>query len=333
VGITPVTVLTGFLGSGKTTLLARLLSDPRFADTAVVLNEEGEARLGHGLVRSANGNDTMPVGGCLCCRLAGDVVRALRELHFERLEGRVAPFRRVVIETAGLADPGPLLATLAQFPLAAARYAVQGVVAAVDARHGMATLDRHREAGRQVAMADRIIVTKCDLATPGSIDALQARLGALSPGASVLRSSGADLDPARLVDTGLYSRQAPDATGWLAAGAWRSMAPSRHGAGYTAFAWTDPEPRPWADVERALAALLARHGERVLRLKGLVSVAGEPGPRAVHAVGHTLYPSARLAAWPDADRSTRLAFTGLGLEERDVAAILRFHPHDPSHPR
>jgi G3E family GTPase len=325
-GITPVTVLTGFLGSGKTTLLNRWVRDPRFADMAVLVNEWGDIPIDHALVRESSDRIVVLAGGCVCCRMAGDVVRALRELHFQRVEGAIPAFSRVVIETTGLADPGPLLATLIEMPMVAARYALAGVVAAVDAEHGEATLARHPEAVRQAAMADRIVVTKTDRADPSRVRALHERLARLNPGAPRVESVHGGADPLPLLEAGLYRGPGTklDAAGWLSAGSYRRAGVPRtaHDASIAAFAWSGAEPRPWDDVETALETLLDLMGERILRLKGLVSVAGEPGPRAVHAVGHTLYPSARLPAWPDADRSTRIVLIGQGLDEAAAAKIL-----------
>jgi G3E family GTPase len=331
--ITPVTVLTGFLGSGKTTLVNRLVRDARFADTAVLVNEWGAIPIDHALVREASENVVVMAGGCICCRVAGEVVSTLRELHFLRAEGRIPMFRRVVIETTGLADPAPLLATLVEMPLVAARYSLAGVVATVDAEHGERTLAAHAESVKQVGLADRLVITKCDLVAPATIVELEARLASINPAAGILRSADADLDVARLLDTGLYRGDGlpMDARGWLNAGAYRNLgAAARHDPGIASFAWTTEEPRAWDDVESALETLLALRGDRILRLKGLVSVEGEPGPRAVHAVQHTLYPSARLPAWPDSDHATRLVFIGHGLEEGEIAGILKASPHPAS---
>jgi G3E family GTPase len=181
--ITPVTVLTGFLGSGKTTLLQRIVEDPRYADIAMLTGEW----------------DEMPATSCLCCRVAGDLVQTLRELHFKRAEGSVPDFPQVVIETTGLADPAPLLATLAELPLVAVRYSPAGVVAAVEAEHGLRTLDEHPEAVRQAAIADLLVITKCDLVSSAAIDALETRLASLNPAAPRLRSANASVDPAELL--------------------------------------------------------------------------------------------------------------------------------------
>jgi G3E family GTPase len=323
--VTPVTVLTGFLGSGKTTLLNHLLRDARFSDAAVLVNEWGEVPIDHALVRSSSENVVVLAGGCVCCRVAGDLVRALRELHFQRVEGAIPAFSRAIVETTGLADPAPLLATLVEMPLAAARYSLAGVVAVVDAQHGMATLDAHREAVKQAAMADRIVVSKCDLVEEGAVEALEERLRGVNPGAPVRRSGPAMPDPAWLLETGLHrgGGRLADAEGWLNAGAYRHAGrASTHDPEIRSFVWSTPEPRPWDDVESSIATLLELRGARILRMKGLVNAAGEPGPRAVHAVQHTLYPSARLPAWPSEDHTTRLVFIGRGLEERDVAGIL-----------
>lgn len=332
--ITPVTVLTGFLGSGKTTLLNALLQDPRFADTAVVVNEWGEIAIDHALVRQASENVVVLSSGCICCRVAGELLGALRELHFQRASGAVAAFRRVVIETTGLADPAPLLATLIEMPAVAARYSLAGVVATIDAEYGMAALDAHPEAVKQAAMADRLVVTKIDRA-PERVAPLQTRLRSLNPGARILEAAMGRIDPAALFDTGLYRGEGrlPDPTGWLNAGAYRHVgeaSDARHDPRIAAFQWVAEEPFDPEDLEPALETLLDLMGERILRLKGLVNVAGEPGPRAVHAVHHTLYPTAPLPAWPDADRRTRLVFIGRDLEESAIDPILQsFRPAAP----
>lgn len=332
--ITPVTVLTGFLGSGKTTLVNRLVRDPRFADTAVLINEWGEIPIDHALVRESSDNVVVLSGGCICCRVAGDVVRALRELHFQRAEGAIPNFRRALIETTGLADPAPLLATLVEMPLVAARYSLAGVVTTVDAEHGSRTLEQHPEAVKQVAQADRLVITKCDRAPSTTVESLATRLSGLNPGATILRSSMADVDPALLLETGLYRGEGKplDGAGWLNAGAYRRMGTpaSRHDSNIVSFVWSRKEPCAWEDVESALDTLLSLRGDRILRMKGLVNVAGESGPRAVHAVQHTLYPSARLPAWPGDDHTTRMVFIGRGLEEREVAGILESFPHSAS---
>ena len=325
--VTPVTVLTGFLGSGKSTLVNAMLRDARFADTAVIVNEWGEAPIDHALVRESDEKIVVLAGGCICCRVAGDLVGRLRELHFQRANGIVPHFRRVLIETTGLADPAPLLATLIEMPVVAARYALSGVVTTVDAEHGGRTLDGHAEAVKQVAMADRLVVTKVDRVGADALQPLEARLAALNPAAPILRSSRGDLDPDRLFDAGLNRLDRPlDAAGWLNAGAYRNFAAGAGGGNHdtriASFVWTADQPVDAEDFGAALETLVELQGERILRLKGLVAVEGRDGPMAVHGVQHTLYPPAWLDRWPDSDRRTRLVFIGRDLEEAPVAQIL-----------
>jgi len=325
--LTPVTVLTGFLGSGKSTLLNRALHDARYADTAVIVNEFGDIPIDHALVRRASENVIVLSGGCICCRVAGDLVQALRDLHFKRAANEVPAFRRAVIETTGLADPAPLLATLIEMPLVAARYALSGVVTTVDGVHGERALDEHPEAVKQAAVADRIVVTKADLAAAGALEALESRLAALNPAAPRIRASSGNVDASWLFDLGLHRHDGsrPDAAGWLGASEWRSFAPpaSRgpHDQRIRSFTWTAPGPVSWDALEAALDTLLELRGERILRLKGLVNV-GDTGPVAIHAVQHTLYPPAKLAEWPDNDRRTRLVFITRDLEAGAIAPIL-----------
>ncbi|MBK6981714.1 MAG: GTP-binding protein [Betaproteobacteria bacterium] len=325
--VTPVTLLTGFLGSGKTTLLNRLLAHPASGDCAVIVNEFGPVAIDHALVRTASENIVLLPSGCVCCQVAGDLVQAMRDLYFKRAAGEIPAFRRAIVETSGLADPAPLARTLIELPMVAARYALSGIVTTVDGVHGMDQLDRHPEAVKQAAVADRLVITKADIAEPAALGALEARLAALNPGAPQLRSVLGDADPARLLDTGLHrgGERLADPDSWLRAGVYRRVgAPPAvaHDPRITAFAWFADSPVDWAAFEDALATLLDLAGDRILRLKGLVNARGAPGPVAVHAVQHTLYPPAQLPGWPDADRRTRLVFIVRDLDESFVARTL-----------
>ena len=329
--ITPVTLLTGFLGSGKTTLLNRLLKHASMFDTAVLINEFGAVSIDHLLVREASGNVMVMSNGCICCSVAGDMVTALRDLYFKRANGEVPNFRRVVIETTGLADPAPIMHTLIEMPLVAARYSLAGIVTTVDATHGEAQLDTHFESVKQAAVADRIVITKTDLVTPEKMAALTNRLKALNPGARLLEAVAGDIDPDLLFDTGLYQPGAktPDVQSWLRAEAYRQVLPSgfspgrsqaaaRHDERIRAFAITFDQPIVWQGLVDALDTLTNLRGNEMLRIKGIVNIAGEALPRAIHAVQHTIYPVARLPAWPDADHRTRLVFIVRDVDETFV---------------
>src|SRR5438132_12038204 len=203
----PVTVLTGFLGSGKTTLLNHVLKQPGMAATAVIVNEFGEIGLDHLLVESATEDVVLLNSGCLCCTVRGDIVNTLTDLFVNRVKGRVPYFTRAVIETTGLADPAPVLHALISDPIVVERYMIDSVVTTVDAVNGAATLDRQPEAVKQAAVADRLIVTKSDLAEAGVLAALRSRLRALNPGAPQLAAAHGAVDPAMLFGLGLFDPQ------------------------------------------------------------------------------------------------------------------------------
>ena len=334
--ITPVTLLTGFLGSGKTTLLNRLLQHSTMQETAVLINEYGAVSIDHLLVRQASENIMVMSNGCLCCSVAGDMVQALRDLYFKRANGEVPNFKRVVIETTGLADPAPIMHTLIEMPLVAARYSFSGIVTTVDAVHGEQQLDDHFESVKQAAVADRIVLTKTDTVTRKDVDQLRARLLALNPGADVFEAVAGAIAPQKLFDTGLYqpTRKTPDVQNWLRAEAYRPVqlpgsflapplpAKARHDVRIRSFVVTISEPVVWQALVDALEMLTSYRGENLLRIKGVVNVAGEPLPRVIHAVQHTIYPAATLSTWPDADRDTKLVFITQYIEEAFIRQTL-----------
>lgn len=327
--ITPVTLLTGFLGSGKTTLLNGLLRDPSIGETAVLINEYGAVSIDHLLVRKASEDIMVLSNGCICCSVAGDMVQALRDLYFKRANNQVPNFNRVVIETTGLADPAPIMHTLIEMPLVAARYAFSGIITTVDAVHGEQQLNDHVESVKQAAVADRIVLTKTDMATREQVDRLRARLSAINPGADLLEAVAGEISPEILFDTGLYqpSRKTIDVQNWLRAEAYKPIpvrrsplgpqgtAPSNHDERIHAFVVRFTEPVPWQPLVDALEMLTSYRGDNLLRIKGIVNVAGDKLPRVIHAVQHTIYPAATLPAWPDDDRSTRLVFITRDLDE------------------
>jgi G3E family GTPase len=299
----PLTVLTGFLGAGKTSLLNRLLSDPALAETAVIINEFGEIGLDHLLVKPIRDGVVLLQSGCLCCTLRSDLVDALEELLRDLDNGR-AVFRRVVLETTGLADPAPVLQTAMAHPYLVMRYRLDGVIAVVDAVNAAATLDAHMESVKQVAVADRIVLTKTDLLTTAQgrsdREALTARLHLLNPAAPVLDAAANEATPERLLACGLFdpARKHPDVKRWLAAEAYADADHRHHGHHHDvnrhdervrAFSFASEAAMPAATLDIFLDLLRSLHGPNLLRLKGIVKLAETPAtPVVVHGVHHRM---------------------------------------------
>jgi len=345
----PVSVLTGFLGSGKTTLLRELLRDPDFSETAVVINEFGEIGLDHLLVESAREDMVLLASGCLCCTISGDLVATLRRLHQRRTAKELPLFRRVVVETTGLADPAPILHTLMQDPMLAEVYRLDGVIATVDAVNGMDQLDRQIESLKQAAVADRLVLTKCDLAPDTKV--LEERLHSLNPGAPILKAVSGQLDPHALFDAGLYNpaSKSLDVRRWLKQEAYTAAADdhhdhsgqdghqghdghhgdldrNRHDDHIRAFCVTRSSPLDWDRFADWVEMMISLHGANLLRIKGVLNVAGADGPIAIHGVQHLFHPPVELKAWPDADRRSRLVFITRDIDgdtmARSLAAFL-----------
>jgi G3E family GTPase len=333
----PVTVLTGFLGSGKTTLLNHVLKEPGMAATAVIVNEFGEIGLDHLLVESATEDVVLLNSGCLCCTVRGDIANTLTDLFVSRVKGRIPYFTRAVIETTGLADPAPVLHALLSDPIVAERYMIDGVVTTVDAVNGAGTLDRQPEAVKQAAVADRLIVTKADLAEPAALAALDARLRALNPGAPLLRAAHGAVDPSDLFDLGLFDPQTKsvEVQRWLQDEAVAARHEdehhhhddghdvNRHDARIRAFCITRERPISWTALSGWLDALATMRGDDLLRLKAIVAIADRPDqPVVLHGVQHLFHPPVLLPAWPDADRRTRIVFITRGLSQATIEESL-----------
>ena len=326
----PLTVLTGFLGAGKTTLLNCLLKDPALADTAVIINEFGDVALDHLLVEYIGDNMVLLQSGCLCCTMRGDLVDALETL-LRDLDNRRCMFRRVLLETTGLADSAPVLHTAMAHPYLVQRYRLDGVVTVVDCVNGEATLDAHAEAVKQAAVADRIVLTKTDLADDRQCERIVARLRALNPAAPILDAAKGEATAERLLACGLYDpeRKIPDVKKWLAAEAYADAHAhhhhhdrNRHDEHIGAFVLTAEAAIPAGTLEMFLELLRATHGDKLLRLKGIVKLAEMPDtPVVVHGVQHVFHPTARLPHWPDDDHRTRLVFITRDLPERTVREL------------
>jgi G3E family GTPase len=338
----PVSVLTGFLGAGKTTLLNRLLRDPALADTAVIINELGDVAIDHLLVEQSSDGIIQLSDGCLCCTVRGDLVETLADL-IDRLQmGRIAALKRVVIETTGLADPAPVLQAIMAHPALVEAYRLDGVITLVDAANGEATLDAHVEAVKQVAVADRILIAKTDLvADAGEIEALKARLSKLNPSASLLETREADA--AGLFNAGLYdpSTKTADVRRWLGEEADHAHHDAhhhgdhdhehRHDSRIRTFSLVHDRPVPFSTVETFLDLLRSQHGEKLLRMKGVIELAEDPGhPLVIHGVQMILHPPVFLPAWPDAARGLRLVLITLDMPEDYVRRMFAAFTNRPA---
>ena len=298
----PVSVLSGFLGSGKTTLLNALLRDPRLTDTAVIVNEFGEIGLDHLLVESAYDDMVLMDNGCLCCSVRGDLADTLRDLDRRAAAGEIPDFGRVMIETTGLADPGPIAQTLVLDEGLAGRFVLQGVVVTVDALHGAATLQSYPEARAQVGMADLVVVTKSDLLAAGQGAGVEAAIRAQNPQASILRAENGALDPGILLGLDATCVTLPDE-----GHDHHHHHAHAHGTGQigTAALILDGAQK-WETLAGWLEWMVSLRGPDILRIKGIVAVQGQPGPVLIHGVQHVFSPPRVLADWPDDDHRSRI---------------------------
>jgi len=311
----PVSLLTGFLGSGKTTVLNHLLQQPEMGEAAVIVNEFGEIGLDHELVVGGKEDMVLLNSGCLCCTVRGDLVNTLRDLLMVRMRGDVPPFQRVLIETTGLADPAPILHTLMGDDLTARYFRLDGVLATVDAVNGEATLDAQFESVKQSAVADRILITKTDLADDAAISSLENRLMVINPAAPRIHVIDGVVAPGVLFDAGLYdpATKIPDVDKWLKEEAYaghdhHSHDVNRHDDHIRAFCVTYDEPVRLDAVEQWFDLIMLLKGPDLLRVKGIVNVIGMDGPVVIHGVQHIFHPPAVLDAWPSDDRRTRIVF-------------------------
>jgi len=322
----PVAVITGFLGSGKTTLLNRLIRDPDIGETAVIVNEFGEIGIDHALIEHSDEDTILLSSGCLCCTVRGDLVDTLGRLSVRRLHGEIPAFRRVVIETTGLADPAPIVQTLMSEPVAS-RYRLDSVIATADAVNGSATLDGFGEAVKQAAVADRIVITKTDLASGAAADDLRMRLRRLNPAAPML-DVREPLNPSALFGGALFdpASKTAEVQGWLSAEAYeaphRHHDVNRHDDRVRAFCLVFDEPFAWNEFSAWLDLLASYRGEQLLRVKGLVNVRGQEAPVVIHAVQHLFHPPVVLTAWPDEDRRSRIVFITRDLSRESVERTL-----------
>jgi G3E family GTPase len=336
--LTPVTLITGFLGSGKTTVLQRLLRGPGFSDTAVLINEFGEIGLDHHLLERLDETMVVLQSGCLCCTIRGELSAAIKDLYSRRERGAVPPFRRLVVESTGLADPFPILSTVQADPVLRHHFCLGNVITTVDAVNGMRQLDAQPESVKQVAVADRLVLTKTDLAAADTVRSLVERLRRINPLAPLWRSADQVVSAEALLLGGLDGNSVER---WMPA---HRPAPyghmhgdgGRHDDDIRAVALSFDEPIDWTMFGIWLTMLLHRHGNEVLRVKGILNVAEVEAPVAIHGVQHLVHPPRHLTAWPDANRQSRLVFIVKGLVpaaiERSLRAFSMMSPRAHSSP-
>lgn len=346
----PFTILTGFLGAGKTTLLNKLLDDPALSDALILINEFGEIGLDHLLVEKVDGDMMLMSSGCLCCTIRGDLIATLEDALRKRDNDRIAPFSRVLVETTGLADPAPVLHTIMHHPYLMLRFRLQGVVTVVDAINGGATLDAQEEAVKQIAVADRIVLTKADLADSlerkAGVERLRERIKALAPAARVIEVADARVE--NLLDAGLFGLDGkiPDVARWLNAEDLAQQPkhhghhhghdhdhhghshhehahdPNRHDSRIRAFCLTSDKLLPASSFDVFLDMLRQVHGPSMLRVKGIIGLSDDPArPVVIHGVQHVFHPPVRLERWPDADHRTRIVFILRDLEPDHVRGL------------
>jgi G3E family GTPase len=299
---TPVTLVTGFLGSGKTTLISRLLAHPDLGETAVIVNELGEVGIDHHLLRRVDERTVLLNSGCVCCTLRGDLADELRDLDSRRTRGEIPDFRRVVVETTGLADPAPIVYTLAAEPVVRHHFELDGIVATVDSVNGLV----EAQSVKQAAVADVLVLTKTDVADPNG---LRLRLRALNPGAEVVEASFGEVEPAVLFD-----RPPQDPRDLR-------LEERVHAGDISSFCLVFDEQLAWTAFGIWLTMLLQARGSDLLRVKGLLNVGGD-GPLLLNGVQHVVHPPQHLDAWPDDDRRSRIVCIGRGLDPDAVERSL-----------
>lgn len=340
----PVSVLTGFLGSGKTTLLKSLLKHPDMDETAVVINEFGEVGLDHLLVEQSSEDTVVMDSGCLCCTIRGDLIETLRGLIRRRWNGEIPAFKRLVIETTGLADPAPILHTLMTDPVISTRYRLDGVITTVDAVNGALQLDTNPESVKQAAVADRLLLTKTDMIQGPNPDRLEERLKSMNPAAKILPVSHGQVDPQVLFDAGLYNPEtkSPDVARWLQEEAYADSHEHHHhsdheGHGHhhhhhhdvnrhddqiQSFCIFYEAPIDWDAFVEWIEALISVHGANLLRIKGILNVVQADGPVAIHGVQHVFHPPAVLPEWSSEDRKSKIVMITRGISKQPVEEML-----------
>jgi G3E family GTPase len=311
----PVLLLSGFLGSGKTSLVNRLLADARLSDTAVAINEFGAVALDQHLIDHGADKTIVLANGCLCCNLAGDMEAGVMRIFSRREAGALPPFRRLIIEPSGLADPAPIAQAILRNPVLSRAFRLEGILATVDALFGLRQIAEHSETAKQIALADRLVMTKTDLAAPANVEALRRQLRQLNPVApiSIALATADDLLPAGFIDPALAA--APPRSSFFA-----STTDAGHTTATCATTLIADAPLNWRGVESWLRGIRIAHAENLLRLKAILNLAESAVPVVVHGVHHVMHPPVQLPAWPDADHRSRIVLITRNIDPASIEA-------------
>ena len=338
----PVTLLTGFLGSGKTTLLNKLLHHPDMRDTAIIINELGDAGLDQIFANSnlaqnienehIADNTVLLSSGCLCCTLKNELADTMRDLFFKRALQAIPQFNRLIIETTGMADPGPILANLMNEPVIESVYRLDAVVVTIDSVYGLQQIEENSEALKQAAVADVLVLTKTDLASTEQMSALKEKLISINPGATQHKIAHGELDPAFVVDVGLFDLKTkqPEPQRWLRtpikqAQPKGTLPQKPHHDEITSFTVIMPSPLNWSQLKPHLLSFCQKYGKNLLRLKGIIHAADQPAPLAIHAVHFTPYPPTLLEDWTEGEPVSRIVIIGKDLNELEIRkALMQF---------
>jgi len=335
----PVTLLTGFLGSGKTTLLNKLLHHPDMRDTAIIINELGDAGLDQIFANSnlaqnienehIADNTVLLSSGCLCCTLKNELADTMRDLFFKRALQAIPQFNRLIIETTGMADPGPILANLMNEPVIESVYRLDAVVVTIDSVYGLQQIEDNTEALKQAAVADVLILTKTDLASAEQINALKEKLISINPGATQHKIMHGELDPVFVVDIGLFDLTTKQAEPqrWLRAPIKQTqpkgtLPQKNHQDDISSFTVAMPSPLDWSQLKPHLLKFCQKYGKNLLRLKGIIHAADQSAPLAIHAVHFTPYPPTLLEGWSEEEPLSRIVIIGKGLDEMEIREAL-----------
>lgn len=345
----PVTIMTGFLGSGKTTVLNHLVRQPELADALVIINEFGEIGLDHLLVAQSTENIIAEMSsGCLCCTIRGDLIKTLRDMTWRFASNGKRQFRRVLIETTGLADPAPIIHTLMTEPTLANRYRLDGIVVTIDGVTAEHTLNQYPEAVKQAAVADCLLLTKSDLVASENYSRLHKCLNSINPSALRWQVTHGQVDPGHVLNLGLFSADSkiPDVARWINEEAYTTNADSgiknqshhhhdhthdvnRHDEHIRAFCLSIDKPITEESYLAWLDLLMAFVGSNILRVKGILNIAGYDHPMVIHGVQHIFHPPAPLPAWPGVDRRSKIVFITRDVEREAVEKIFNYISNTP----